>query len=128
MPASSSPISILVTRSSTDGDSVSAIAFRDVPAFSTIEFARNPHGAVSTQRPTVIPEFTESERLVTSVILPANREVGLTMISPTFFANTLTVTVLSAFFTAFIVASLAETKTSAGDPFTIWVASVADDP
>ena len=128
MPASSSPISILVTRSSTEGDSVSATTPRVVFAFFRMEFASDPHGAVATQSPTLIPALTASVRLTTSVIRLAYFEFGLTIISPTFLAKLSTLNVLPAFFTVVIVASLAETNTSAGDPFTICAARVADDP
>jgi hypothetical protein len=50
------------------------------------------------------------------------------MISPLFLAKSVVLTVLPELETVFIVFSLAETNTSAGEPFTICAASVADEP
>ena len=61
-------------------------------------------------------------------MLSAKRDVAFTIISPLFLANSVVFTVRPESETVFIVFSLAETNTSAGEPFTICAASVADDP
>lgn len=128
MPASSSPISILLTRSSTEGDSVSASALRVTPALSRMVSAREPHGAMATQNPTLMPGLEDLDKLLILVMLPANRDAAFTMISPLFLPNSVVFTVRPESDTAFIVFSLADTKTSAGEPFTICAANVAEEP
>jgi hypothetical protein len=87
--------------------------------FSRTESAREPHGAVVTHSPTLIPAFADSAKLEISEILFLNRDAALTIISPLFLANSVVLTVRPESITVFIVFSLADTKTSAGDPLTI---------
>jgi hypothetical protein len=93
-----------------------------------MESARTPHGAVVTHNPTLIPGLEDFERLARLVTVSAKRDAVFTMISPLFLAKSVVLTVLPELETVFIVFSLAETNTSAGEPFTICAASVADEP
>jgi hypothetical protein len=68
------------------------------------------------------------DRLARLVTFSVNRDVAFTIISPPFLANSVAFTMRPELETVFIVFSLAETNTSAGEPVTIWAASVADEP